>query len=139
MAGRRRIRRKTERSSPEEYIRNVATLAEMFRKRMKIVKGVELRYKLDDLEFLDEYLGEIREKPPTEQLVLMLGAYFAEILRRAVGGEYRYEPERGGLSLRQGGVTCYPLARVRKACATKEKNPLQHYCFSYARRASAGV
>jgi len=117
----------------DERLRGVVKTAELFRKRMKVLKGVVLRYCFDDIEFLDEYLEELRQKGANKQVLTMMGAYFAEVLRRNIGGVYEFDKVRQELALRCGGVKCFPLMKVRRAYAAQEDAPLQNYCFAFAR------
>jgi len=105
----------------------------MFRRNMKMLKGVVLRYCFDDVEFLDGYLEELRQEGANKRVLTMLGAYFAEVLRRNIGGSYQFDKVRRELALVCGGVKCFPIMKVRQAFAAQENTPLQNYCFAFAR------
>lgn len=111
----------------------VVRAAEAFRRNIKILKGVVLRYCFDDVEFLDGYLEELRQEGASKQVLTMMGAYFAEVLRRNIGGTYEFDKVRRELALICGGVKCFPIMKVHQAYATQENTPLQNYCFAFAR------
>jgi len=117
----------------DERLRSVVRTAELFRKRIWVLSGVALRYCFDDIEFLDEYLEELRQKGASKQVLTMMGAYFAEVLRRNIGGVYEFDKVRQELALVYGGVKCFPIMKVRRAYAAQEDAPLQNYCFAFAR------
>lgn len=108
--------------------------AELFRKRIKVIKNVVLRYRFDDLEFLDNHLEELRKRGANRQVLLMMGAYFAEVLRRNIGGVYEFDEMRGDIALKCRGVKCFPVKKVLAAYGSQEEYPLQNYCFAFARR-----
>ena len=124
------------RGSEDKRVARIQKAAELFRKRLKVLKGVVLQYRLDDLEILDEHVDELRQRGANRQVLLMLGAYFAEILRRNIGGVYEFDEVRQELALKCGGVKCYPIKKVLNAYGTQEKNPLQNYCFMFAKEAA---
>ena len=116
-----------------ERLNEIRKAADLFRRRTKVLKGVVLRYQLDDLGFLDDYLEELRERGAHRQVLFMMGAYFAEVLRRNIGGTYEFDEVRQELVLKCGGVKCFPISKVLKAYGSQEEAPLQHYGFAFAR------
>lgn len=138
----RRIRRVSKTPSEKKgefhYRKVVGQMAENFRKRIREQRGTPLNYSLDELEFLDRYLQELRRKDEeeTRETLLLLGNYFAEVLRRNIGGEYKYDTIYEELKLQCEGISCFPLLHVRNAVSMKETQPLQKFCFAFARKVS---
>lgn len=97
----------------------VFELAEQTVAYVRTAVGLVLDYTSDTLPLLDHYLGGVpRDQPATVELVAATaGAYFGEVVRKAIGGTWDAEsprPAEWRLSL-TGGIVISPIGMAAEA------------------------
>ena len=129
----RPIRRGIRRRDP--WRRKAARIASEFVEHYRGETGHSLDMALDRVRDLDLYLEKHFETDPLpKEVVRKAGYYFAEVWRRAFGGDYFWDEERNSLAIREGGLSVYPIEKVSRVVRRKVSGALETYAFVYARK-----
>lgn len=104
--------------NPAEFIAQIPNWAERHVRLMGQSFGEKLQYQRGDFSRLDAIIEKAwgKELPKDlEAMILTFGAYFGETIRRARGGKWSHDGERGYCLEGVGGAaTVYPFEKVRK-------------------------
>ncbi len=118
--------------SPEDFIMKIPSAADSCVKTVESMFGRTLNYHESDFEVLDEIITEAwAENPPTliDPLVISVGSYVGECIRRNVGGEWAYTQEYS-YHLKDVGnsdTKIFPFSKVRKRLTEGEDDSLAFY------------
>src|SRR5438034_11115831 len=95
------------------YVEEAQAFAKEWRAESKVLFDAELGGSLDDLRALDKVCRYNRQAFD-DGMVLRAGFYLGEVLRLHYKGKYLWDMRKNALSLQIGGVTVYPIEKVRK-------------------------
>ncbi|MHC4663087.1 MAG: hypothetical protein ACYS8W_15610 [Planctomycetota bacterium] len=106
---------------------------------------VELSYDVDSVRALDNLLVlDTAQTLLKDEVVLQMGFFLGEIMRRNFGGDYKYSDEYDALILKNEGISAFPILKIRKALehlaipisGVERSAGLEEYMFSFARMLS---
>jgi hypothetical protein len=141
----RRLRREREKAPTAakaqrmrgNYLRLSRVAANAFMKDYNEKNPYKLRFDMDDVHFLDRMLeANYEECKLTQDQITKMGSYYAELMRRNIGGTYQYVQEKKTISLRCEGIVAFPVLRILKALREKKRAALEAYLFTFARLVS---
>ncbi len=103
---------------PEDPAR-FAEAADLHIETARRTMGLDLRYDLESLMKLDAMVDAIGKPKHLDQMVMVLGSYLGETLRRVYGGRWVWDPQWRTwavlLPKKGGGETGpFPFAKVQK-------------------------
>jgi hypothetical protein len=119
------------------YLRLSRVAADAFMKDYNEKNPDKLTFDMDDVHLLDRMLeADYEECKLTQDEITRMGLYYAELMRRNIGGIYQYVQEKKTISLRCEGIVAFPVLRVLKALKEKRSAALEAYLFTFARLVS---
>jgi hypothetical protein len=107
--------------------------------------NVALTYDVDSVRALDNLLVlDIAQNMVSDEIVLQMGFFLGEIMRRNFGGEYNYSYEYDALILKCQGISVFPILKIKKSLeylaipivGIERTAGLEEYMFSFARMLS---
>ncbi|TET31612.1 MAG: hypothetical protein E3J72_22130 [Planctomycetota bacterium] len=107
--------------------------------------NVSLTYDVDSVRALDNLLVlDTAQNLVNDEIVLQMGFFLGEIMRRNFGGEYHYSYEYDALILKCQGISVFPILKIKKSLeylaipivGIERTAGLEEYMFSFARMLS---
>jgi hypothetical protein len=115
----------------KKFIACIPGHAESHIKMCKEHFGVDLDYSAESLKTIDEIITKNWPKPPNmlNPVVISFGSYVGETIRRLLGGEWAFDPERGYTLANVGGASTriFPFAKVEKRFVNGEGDSIGFY------------
>jgi len=93
----------------------------------------ELDLSIDSIRVLDRAC-RFQRKAFDDRYILCAGFYFAEMLRRAYKGRYRWDERSQALALDVEGLSILPIEKIRKVVAGQDNASLQEFLLILAKK-----